>query len=46
VEVIKKKYGNLFQMYERITGENPYEVPMMIYPPSIIPWEGSGWITT
>ena len=32
VEVIKKKYGNLFQMYERITGENPYEVPMMIYP--------------
>jgi len=32
VEVIKKKYGNLFQMYERITGENPYEMPMMIYP--------------
>jgi succinate dehydrogenase / fumarate reductase flavoprotein subunit len=32
VEVIKKKYGNLFQMYERITGENPYETPMMIYP--------------
>jgi succinate dehydrogenase / fumarate reductase flavoprotein subunit len=32
VEVIKKKYGNLFQMYERITGENPYEAPMMIYP--------------
>jgi len=32
VEVIKKKYGNLFQMYERITGENPYKVPMMIYP--------------
>ena len=32
VEVIKKKYGNLFQMYERITGENPYERPMMIYP--------------
>ncbi len=31
-EVIKKKYGNLFQMYERITGENPYEAPMMIYP--------------
>jgi succinate dehydrogenase / fumarate reductase flavoprotein subunit len=31
-EAIKKKYGNLFQMYERITGENPYEVPMMIYP--------------
>ena len=32
MEVIKKKYGNLFQMYERITGENPYEMPMMIYP--------------
>jgi succinate dehydrogenase / fumarate reductase, flavoprotein subunit len=32
VEGIKKKYGNLFQMYERITGENPYETPMMIYP--------------
>jgi succinate dehydrogenase / fumarate reductase flavoprotein subunit len=31
-EVIKKKYGNLFQMYERITGENPYATPMMIYP--------------
>ncbi|NTV57420.1 MAG: fumarate reductase/succinate dehydrogenase flavoprotein subunit [Deltaproteobacteria bacterium] len=32
VQGIKKKYGNLFQMYERITGENPYETPMMIYP--------------
>ncbi len=31
-DVIERKYGNLFQMYERITGENPYEVPMMIYP--------------
>lgn len=31
-EAIKRKYGNLFQMYERITGENPYETPMMIYP--------------
>ncbi|ETR74672.1 MAG: Succinate dehydrogenase flavoprotein subunit [Candidatus Magnetoglobus multicellularis str. Araruama] len=29
---IEKKYGNLFQMYERITGENPYAVPMKIYP--------------
>jgi succinate dehydrogenase / fumarate reductase flavoprotein subunit len=29
---IHKKYGNLFQMYEKITGENPYETPMMIYP--------------
>jgi succinate dehydrogenase / fumarate reductase flavoprotein subunit len=32
VEVIRKKYGNLFQMYEKITGQSPYEVPMMIYP--------------
>ena len=32
IEEIRKKYGNLFQMYERITGENPYETPMMIYP--------------
>ena len=31
-EVITSKYGNLLQMYERITGENPYETPMMIYP--------------
>ncbi|MFO7964244.1 MAG: fumarate reductase/succinate dehydrogenase flavoprotein subunit [Desulfobacterales bacterium] len=33
-EVIKKKYGNLFDMYENITGDNPYETPMMIYPAS------------
>jgi succinate dehydrogenase / fumarate reductase flavoprotein subunit len=30
--VIEDRYGNLFQMYERITDENPYEVPMRIYP--------------
>ncbi len=30
--VISKKYGNLFQMYEKITGENPYKMPMKIYP--------------
>jgi succinate dehydrogenase / fumarate reductase flavoprotein subunit len=29
---IERKYGNLFQMYDKITGENPYETPMMIYP--------------
>jgi len=29
---IEERYGNLFQMYARITGENPYEVPMRIYP--------------
>jgi succinate dehydrogenase / fumarate reductase flavoprotein subunit len=33
-DVIKKKYGNLFDMYENITGDNPYETPMMIYPAS------------
>jgi len=31
-EVVKEKYGNLFNMYEKITGENPYETPMRIYP--------------
>lgn len=31
-EVVEEKYGNLFQMYEKITGENPYNVPMRIYP--------------
>jgi succinate dehydrogenase / fumarate reductase flavoprotein subunit len=29
---IAERYGNLFEMYERITGENPYKVPMRIYP--------------
>ena len=32
LEVIKDRYGNLFDMYEQITAENPYEVPMRIYP--------------
>lgn len=31
-DVIKERYGNLFDMYEKITGENPYQHPMMIYP--------------
>lgn len=31
-DAIAKKYGNLFQMYEKITAENPYKTPMMIYP--------------
>lgn len=31
-EVISNKYGNLFQMYEKIVDENPYKTPMMIYP--------------
>ncbi|TNE35449.1 fumarate reductase/succinate dehydrogenase flavoprotein subunit [bacterium] len=33
-EKIEERYGNLFEMYERITGDNPYETPMMIYPAS------------
>ena len=33
-DVVKERYGNLFDMYERITGENPYGVPMRIYPAS------------
>jgi len=32
MDVIRARYGNLFQMYERITGEDPYQVPMRIYP--------------
>lgn len=31
-DVIEAKYGNLFEMYQRITDQSPYEVPMMIYP--------------
>jgi succinate dehydrogenase / fumarate reductase, flavoprotein subunit len=30
--VVRERYGNLFDMYERITGENPYQMPMRIYP--------------
>ena len=31
-DIVKEKYGNLFDMYKQITGEDPYEVPMRIYP--------------
>ena len=31
-KVVEEKYGNLFEMYEKITGENPYKLPMRIYP--------------
>jgi succinate dehydrogenase / fumarate reductase flavoprotein subunit len=31
-KVVEEKYGNLFEMYQKITGENPYETPMRIYP--------------
>lgn len=33
-KVIEERYGNLFEMYERITGDDPYTTPMMIYPAS------------
>jgi succinate dehydrogenase flavoprotein subunit len=33
-DVVEERYGNLFEMYERITDENPYKVPMRIYPAS------------
>ncbi|MFA6571320.1 MAG: fumarate reductase/succinate dehydrogenase flavoprotein subunit [Bacteroidota bacterium] len=33
-KVIEERYGNLFEMYERIIGEDPYKTPMMIYPAS------------
>jgi succinate dehydrogenase / fumarate reductase flavoprotein subunit len=33
-DTIRERYGNLFDMYERITGENPYKVPMRIFPAS------------
>ena len=33
-DVVQERYGNLFEMYERIAGENPYDVPMRIYPAS------------
>ena len=31
-KVVEARYGNLFEMYEKITGDNPYQTPMMIYP--------------
>jgi len=33
-DTVAERYGNLFEMYERIAGENPYEIPMRIYPAS------------
>ena len=33
-DVVEERYGNLFEMYERITGEDPYDMPMRIYPAS------------
>ena len=46
-DVVEERYGNLFEMYERITGENPYEMPMRIYPASATTrWAGSGSTTS
>jgi succinate dehydrogenase / fumarate reductase, flavoprotein subunit len=41
-----ERYGNLFEMYERITGEDPYKVPMRIYPAPTTRWAACGWTTT
>ena len=35
---VAERYGNLFEMYERITDDNPYETPMRIFPPCTIRW--------
>jgi succinate dehydrogenase / fumarate reductase flavoprotein subunit len=45
-DTIRGRYGNLFHMYQKITDENPYQVPMRIIRPSTIRWAGSGSITT
>ena len=42
---VEARYGNLFEMYERITGESPYEVPMRIYPAPHYTMGGL-WVTT
>jgi succinate dehydrogenase / fumarate reductase flavoprotein subunit len=45
-DTIAARYGNLFDMYQRISGENPYEVPMRIYPAVHYTMGASGWTTT
>jgi len=45
-KTIEERYGNLFAMYEKITGEDPYVVPMRIYPAPTTPWAACGWTTT
>ena len=42
-EVVANKYGNLFQMYEKIIDENPYKTPMMIYP-AVHYTMGGSWV--
>ena len=46
-KTIEERYGNLFEMYQRITGDSPYETPMMIYPATHYNGWGvaSGWTT-
>jgi succinate dehydrogenase / fumarate reductase, flavoprotein subunit len=43
VDVVRERYGNLFDMYEKITGENAYEVPMRIYP-AVHYTMGGSWV--
>ncbi|HZR20653.1 MAG TPA: fumarate reductase/succinate dehydrogenase flavoprotein subunit [Verrucomicrobiae bacterium] len=43
VNVVRERYGNLFDMYEKITGENAYEVPMRIYP-AVHYTMGGSWV--
>ena len=43
LDVIRERYGNLFDMYEKITGENAYEVPMRIYP-AVHYTMGGSWV--
>jgi succinate dehydrogenase / fumarate reductase flavoprotein subunit len=45
-QTIAAKYGNLFDMYQRISGEDPYQVPMRIYPAVHYAMGGCGWIIT
>src|SRR5438270_2521644 len=43
LNVVRKRYGNLFDMYEKITGENAYEMPMRIYP-AVHYTMGGSWV--
>ena len=44
-DAIRERYGNLFEMYERITGENAYRRRCAFFRPFIMPWAARGWIT-
>lgn len=45
VQTIRDRYGNLFDIYEKITGEDPTPCPCGFTPPSTTRWAGCGWIT-